>query len=211
LLLELQRAEGALAQVGGDVVAQRVSQTRDALERARVAERELELEYDAFQLLANTLRSVENEEGAHLGRSLSEPVSERFQRLTDGRYGRVALDAALGFEGITIAGQPRSYRELSEGATIFRLCVAEQLRSALVLDDQLAQTHRERVAWFRATLRESAERIQILVLTARPEDYLSQEELRTASEADPGAPRAIDPGAPRAVDLERVIRRARYA
>lgn len=207
LVLELRRAEGALGQVGGDVVAQRESQTRDALERARAAERDLELEYDAFQLLAKTLRSVENEEGAHLGRSLSEPVSERFARLTDGRYGRVALDAALGFEGITIAGQPRSYRELSEGtreqlATIFRLCVAEQLRSALLLDDQLAQTHRERVAWFRSTLRESAQRIQILVLTARPDDYLSQEELRSSAEGLQGAPRAID--------LERVIRRASY-
>ncbi len=206
LLLELRRAEGALGQVGGDVVAQRESQTREALERARAAERELELEYDAYQLLARTLRSVENEEGAHLGRSLSEPVSERFQQLTDGRYRRIALDAALGFEGITVAGQPRSYRELSEGtreqlATIFRLCVAEQLRSALLLDDQLAQTHRERVAWFRSTLRESAERIQIVVLTARPEDYLSPDELRAEQAA---------PGAPRSIDLERVIRRARY-
>ncbi|MEY4544462.1 MAG: hypothetical protein RL685_657 [Pseudomonadota bacterium] len=207
LVLELRRAEGALGQVGGDVVAQRESQTRDALERARSAERELELEYDAYQLLAKTLRSTENEEGAHLGRSLSEPVSERFQRLTDGRYGRVALDAALGFEGITIAGQPRSYRELSEGtreqlATIFRLCVAEQLHTALVLDDQLAQTHRERVAWFRSTLRESAGRIQILVLTARPDDYLSSAELLDAGSSLPGAPHVIN--------LEQVIRRARY-
>ena len=104
------------------------------------------------------------------------------------------------------AGQPRSYRELSEGtreqlATIFRLCVAEQLHTALVLDDQLAQTHRERIEWFRGTLREAAERIQILVLTARPEDYLDEEELE--------AP--LDPASrTRAIDLERVIQRASY-
>jgi hypothetical protein len=207
LLAELRRAEGALGQVGGEVVAQRESQTRDALERARNAERELEREYDAYQLLAQTLRSVENEEGAHLGRALSDPVSERFQRLTQGRYGRIGLDAELGLEGIHIAGQARAYRELSEGtqeqlATIFRLCVAEQLGAALLLDDHLAQTHRDRIEWFRQALREASERIQILVLTARPEDYLDEEEME--------AP--IDPAShTRAIDLERVIQRASYA
>ena len=207
VLAELRRAEGALGQVGGDVVAQRESQTRDALERARNAERELEREYDAYQLLGQTLRSVENEEGAHLGRALSEPVSERFQRLTRGRYGRIGLDAELGFEGIQIAGQARAYRELSEGtqeqlATIFRLCVAEQLDAALLLDDHLAQTHRERIEWFRGALREASERIQILVLTARPEDYLDEDELEASS--DPAS-------RTRALDLERVIQRASYA
>jgi hypothetical protein len=206
LLGELRRAEGALGQVGGDVVTQRESQTREALQRARDAERELEREYDAYQLLAQTLRSVENEEGAHLGRALAEPVSERFGRLTRGRYGRVGLDAALGFEGILVAGQARSYRELSEGtqeqlATIFRLCVAEQLDTALVLDDHLAQTHHERAAWFRGALREAAEHIQILVLTARPEDYLEEAELEAAPHPTLRT---------RAVDLERVIERARY-
>jgi DNA repair exonuclease SbcCD ATPase subunit len=207
LLAELRRAEGALGQVGGDVVSQRESQTREALERARDAERELEREYDAYQLLAQTLRSVENEQGAHLGRALSEPVSERFARLTRGRYGRIELDAALGFEGIQIAGQARAYRELSEGtqeqlATIFRLCVAEQLDTALVLDDHLVQTHHERVAWFRSALREAAERIQILVLTARPEDYLEEGELDA-----PFAPASRT----RVIDLEGVIQRASYA
>jgi hypothetical protein len=206
LLAELRRAEGALGQVGGDVVAQREVQTREALERARNAERELEREYDAYQLLAQTLRSVENEQGVHLGRALSEPVSERFQRLTRGRYGRIELDAALGFEGIQIAGQARPYRELSEGtqeqlATIFRLCIAEQLGAALVLDDHLAQTHQERVAWFRGALREAAERIQILVLTARPEDYLEEGELEAAT--DPRSPMRV-------IDLERMIERANY-
>src|SRR6185295_19776014 len=169
-------------------------------------ERELEREYDAYQLLAQTLRSAEDEQGVHLGRSLSEPVSERFQRLTRGRYGRIELDAALGFEGIQIAGQARAYRELSEGtqeqlATIFRLCIAEQLEAALLLDDHLAQTHQERVAWFRGALREAAERIQILVLTARPEDYLEEGELEAASD-----PRSRT----RVIDLERVIERANY-
>lgn len=214
LLADLRRAEGALGQVGGDVVRERETQTREALERQRLLELDLERDYEAYRLLADTLRSAENEQGAHLGRALSAPVTERFARLTEGRYGSVGLDTALGLEGILVAGQLRPYRELSEGtqeqlATILRLAIAEQIETALVLDDHLAQTHRERVAWFRDALRQSAQRIQILILTARPEDYLSAEELRAADPAD-AASGGNDTRMIRSVDLEQVIQRARY-
>jgi DNA repair exonuclease SbcCD ATPase subunit len=207
-LAELRRAEGALGHVGGDVVALRERTTQEALERARALEVEQEREYDAYRLLLETLRVVENEQGVHLGRALEAPVSERFARLTQGRYRQIGLDAGLGLQGVAVAGRHRHYRELSEGtqeqlATILRLCIAEYLETALVLDDHLAQTHRERARWFRETLREAAERIQIVVLTARPEDYVDESEL------EPAASRGTAPV--RVVDLERVIRRARYA
>jgi hypothetical protein len=111
---------------------------------------------------------------------------------------------------VAVAGKPRAYGELSEGtqdqlATILRLCIAEYLETALVLDDHLAQTHRQRAEWFRTTLRESAGRIQIIVLTARPEDYLAAEEFCNGTPS-----RDVAPGRVRAIDLERVIRRAQY-
>jgi AAA domain-containing protein len=210
LLGELRRAEGALGQVGGDVVLERERQTREALERARELELDQEREYDAYRLLTETLRAVENEQGVHLGRALEAPVSERFERLTLGRYGSVGLDAGLGLHGVFVAGQARGYRELSEGtqeqlATILRLCIAEHLGTALLLDDHLAQTHRQRAEWFRGALREAAERIQIIVLTARPEDYLTADEL---CDAEPTRDSAG--GLVRAIDLERVIERASY-
>jgi uncharacterized protein YhaN len=210
LVSELRRAEGALGHVGGDVVVESERRTLEALERARELELDQEREYDAYLLLTETLRAVENEQGAHLGRALSAPVSERFERLTEGRYRGVALDAGLGLDGVLVAGHARGFRELSEGtqeqlATILRLCIAEQLQTALVLDDHLAQTHRQRAEWFRGALREAAQRIQIIVLTARPEDYLSPEELCG------GEPARDVPGANvRAIDLERVIVRASY-
>jgi energy-coupling factor transporter ATP-binding protein EcfA2 len=210
VLGELRRAEGALGHVGGDVVLMRERQTHEALERARAEELEREHEYEAYRLLVEQLREVENEQGVHLGRALEAPVSERFERLTEGRYRQVALDAGLGLQGVAVAGKARAYGELSEGtqeqlATILRLCIAEYLETALVLDDHLAQTHRQRAQWFRTTLREAAARIQIIVLTARPEDYLGPEELcNGAPTRDTAAVRV------RAVDLERVIRRARY-
>jgi uncharacterized protein YhaN len=188
----------------------RERQTQEALERARALELEQEREYDAYRLLVEQLREAENEQGTHLGRALEAPVSERFARLTEGRYRQVGLDGGLGLQGVAIAGKHRGYAELSEGtqeqlATILRLCIAEYLETSLVLDDHLAQTHHKRAEWFRSTLREAAARIQIVVLTARAEDYLSNEELCD------GVPCKDDLGARvRAIDLERVIRRARY-
>jgi hypothetical protein len=209
-LAELRRAEGALGHVGGDVAIMREHQTHEALELARARELDQERDFDAYKLLLETLRAVENEEGAHLGRLLEVPVSERFERLTEGRYRQVGLDAGLGLAGIAVAGRPRAHAELSEGtreqlATILRLCIAEYLDTALVLDDHLAQTHRQRAEWFRSTLREAAARIQIVVLTARPEDYLEP------SEMCDGVPcKDVSGAAVRAIDLERIIERARY-
>jgi hypothetical protein len=209
-LAELRRAEGALGHVGGDVVTMRQQQTEEALERARVLELDQEREYDAYRLLLETLREVENEQGVHLGKALEAPVSERFERLTEGRYRQVGLDGGLSLAGVAVAGRPRAYGELSEGtqeqlATILRLCIAEYLQTALVLDDHLAQTHRQRAEWFRTTLREAAERIQIVVLTARPEDYLDPGELSGAAVVRDSHGQRV-----RATDLERVISRAQY-
>ena len=209
-LAELRRAEGALGHIGGDVVVMRERETQEALERARALELDQEREYDAYRLLVEQLREAENEQGAHLGRALEAPVSERFARLTAGRYRQVGLDGGLGLQGVAIAGRHRSYAELSEGtqeqlATILRLCVAEHLETALVLDDHLAQTHRERAEWFRKTLREASARIQIVVLTARPEDYLAAEELCNGSPCKDIAADKV-----RVIDLERIIRRAQY-
>lgn len=211
VLAELRRAEGALGHVGGHVVVERERQTEEALEHARALEIDQEREYAAYRLLTETLRSVEDEQGAHLGRALEAPVSERFEHLTLGRYKAVGIDAGLGLQGVLVAGQQRRYRELSEGtqeqlATILRLCIAEHLDAALVLDDHLAQTHRQRAEWFKSTLRGAAERIQIIVLTARPEDYLGAGEMCEAE-----ALRDSRGGLVRAIDLERVIERASYA
>ncbi len=77
--------------------------------------------------------------------------------------------------GIEAAGNQRPVDTLSVGtreqlATIFRLSLAEQLKSVLLLDDQLAQTDDVRMKWFRQKLQESSKKIQIVVFTCRPED-----------------------------------------
>lgn len=204
-LAELRRAEGALGHVGGDVARDRERSTLEALTHARELELDLEREYEGYRLLTETLQAVENEQGAHLGRALEGPLSDRFAKLTRGRYAGVGLDSDLGLRGVVVSGQARAYRELSAGtqeqlATILRLCIAEQLETALVLDDHLAQTQGERAAWFRDMLRRSSERIQIVVITARPEDYVTAEELASAQHGNTPALSIVD--------LERVIQRA---
>jgi hypothetical protein len=97
---------------------------------------------------------------------------------------------------------------------LYRLSMAEYLRTAVVLDDQLVQSDGTRMDWFRALLAEKARSFQIIVFTCRPDDYLE------ANAMVPAAPskarglkgnafhRDTDSGFVRAIDLGRAVRRA---
>ena len=85
---------------------------------------------------------------------------------------------------------------------MLRLCIAEQLHSAIVLDDHLSQSDPARVAWFNAILRSAAQQVQIVLITCRPAELLAADEFPRPGEiACTGAA-----GLLRAVDLTRVIR-----
>jgi len=198
---------GALKHVGGAIARERAQQTQEALVAAKQRERDLELDYEAWRLLTQTLREAETAEGRHLGEALGAPVHQRFAALTGGRYGALALGRDLRAEGLEVAGALRELDRFSEGvqdqlATILRLAIAEHLGTALVLDDHLVQTDTGRVAWFRDLLVQVGRRAQIVVLTCRPEDYLREGERPAAGQA------VHDSEGVRAVDLARVIRRA---
>ena len=178
----VDKLQGALEQVGGDVAVEREKTALEALLLAKEQERELDLDFGAWRLLVETLREAENEESSHLGRALVQPVSERFSELTEGRYGRIGLDPELRTTGIEVAGDEREVDSLSQGlkeqlATIFRISVAQHLESMIVLDDHLTHTDPGRLEWFREVMRKSGEEIQIVVLTCRPSDYLRDGEL----------------------------------
>ena len=209
---ELHKGEGALSKVGGVAVREAVERLEEALAVARTRERELEVDADAWKLLLETLRAVENEEGAHLGRALAGPVASRFAELTSGRYPGLRLDAALKTEAVDVAGGGAQGADVLEAlsvgtrnqlATLIRLTIADQLRSAIVLDDHLVHTDPNRLAWFRGVLMKTALNAQIIILTCRPEDYLTHEELP----AGLGATRDLAAGAIRAIDVAQVVRR----
>ena len=209
---ELHMSEGALSKVGGAAVREEAFRLEEALLLARTREREVEVDADAWKLLHETLRAVENEEGAHLGRALALPVTQRFAELTGGRYEALRLNAELQTEGLGVTGANTADGDvvsvLSVGtrdqlATLIRLAIAEQLKSAIVLDDHLVHTDPARLAWFRDVLLRTSLEAQVLVLTCRPEDYLNHLEL------GPDVPpiRDVAGGTIRALDLERIVKR----
>jgi chromosome segregation ATPase len=177
----LLKATGGLQTVGGVVVKEQEKECEDALEIAERRQKDLELDYDAWQLLVDTLKQAERDEASHLGRAVVEPVSQRFKALTGGRYGKLEMGPSLETQGITAAGKRRDVSALSVGtkeqlATILRLSLADSLKTCLILDDQLAQSDDERLRWVRNVLCDCASRFQIIVLTCRPEAYLEEVE-----------------------------------
>jgi uncharacterized protein YhaN len=204
---DIQGKRGALEHVGGEVAKQRAEEAADALHRAQQREQDLENDYAAWELLRNTLRETEQEEGVHLGRVLGDPIARRFGDLTDRRYGSVSLGPDPETHGISACGDSRLVSALSVGtrdqlSTIFRLSLAEQLESAVMLDDQLTQSDAQRMAWLRDLIRQLAAKIQILVFTCRPLDYLLPAELKPGKKAEPAASFV------RSFDLARIIERS---
>ena len=176
---ELLKRRGALEQVGGAYAEEQALQAQERVEAVREREGGLEVEYEAWKLLVETLREVEKQETAHLGKALVGPVSSRISELTGGRYGDLAIGPELDAGGIRFAGAERTFSELSVGAReqiaiLLRISIAEALGAFVVLDDQLTQTDESRMAWLRELLEAAAARIQIVVLTCHPEDYGSR-------------------------------------
>ena len=205
---EIQKAQGGLEQVGGAVVREQKEEIDRALQIAVEREREVEVEYDAWKLLEETLREVENTGAAHLGNALAGPIGTRFQELTGDRYGGLEIDPHLQAEGLEAAGQIRPFDALSVGtkdqlATLFRLTIAEHLKSTVVLDDHLSQSDPSKVRWFRDTLRDAGEAIQVVLITCRPHDFLLADEFPESGDSS----RQQQGGRLRAVDLAAAIRR----
>jgi uncharacterized protein YhaN len=127
---------------------------------------------------------------------------QRFSDLTEGRYQKLDLGPDLETDTILSAGEGRSLHALSVGtrdqlSIIFRLTLAEQLRTVVVLDDQLTQSDAVRMKWVRNLIRQSAANIQIVVFTCHPADYLDPSELKAAKKTS----------SVRSVDLTQVIER----
>ncbi len=203
----LLTCDGALLHVGGAAVKEELQRLEEAQAVAVSQERGLEVDADAWKLLRDTLREVENAEGAHLGRALAQPVTARFEELTAGRYGGLRLDPTLRAEGLAAHGGSAPERDvlasLSVGtrnqlATLVRLTIADQLKTAIVLDDHLVNADLSRLAWFHDLLRRIAVNAQIVVITCRPTDYLD----------GPAGPSACQhANAAYSIDLGRELRR----
>jgi hypothetical protein len=203
---KIREKRGALQQVGGEVARQKAEDAGNELEAVKDRAHQVELEFNAWELLRKTLREAEQEEGAHLGHALAGPIARRFAALTAGRYGKLALGPDLETQGIAVAGDDRMVKLLSVGtrdqlSTLFRLTIAEELKTAVILDDQLAQSDSGRMSWLRELLKEVAANIQVIVFTCRPDDYMAPARTRRKNASDERLP------AVRSVDLTQLIER----
>jgi hypothetical protein len=204
---EIQRAHGALEQVGGAVARERLRDATEAFELAERHEREIEADYEAWKLLLEQLKEADSAQASNLGQALAPAIARLFQNLTQRRYESIELSAQLGTEGVVFGGTSRPPARLSVGtreqlSTLYRLALAEYLRATVVLDDQLVQSDDNRMDWFRSLLSEKAHTFQIIVFTCRPSDYL------TASSMVPdGSSGHVDTnnGFIRAIDLGRLL------
>ena len=208
---ELYQAEGKLSNAGGAALRDNVDRLREAHQQASEDEGEVEIEADAWQLLHDTMRAVENDEGAHLGRALTGPLTARFRDLTENRYSTLLLNPLLKVEAVSAAMTQTTGSDvlaaLSVGtrdqlATLIRLTIAEELGSAIVLDDHLVHSDPTRLAWFRQALSKAALKAQVIVLTCRPQDYLTDAEI-----PESGPHLDLAGGSIRAIDLAHVLTR----
>jgi len=208
---DIQRAHGALEQVGGAVARERLRDATEAFELAARQEKEIEAEYEAWRLLLDQMKEADAAQASNLGQTLGPAIAGRFQELTQRRYESVRLTAQLATEGVLVAGAVRPAAQISVGtreqlSTLYRLSLAEYLQTAIILDDQLVQSDDNRMDWFRALLTEKARDFQIVVFTSRPGDYLVASAL-----VPPGSTvhADTDGGFVRAVDLGRALRRCK--
>lgn len=190
-------ADGQLRSLGGPSLRDRQRELELALAAARARERHLATDAEAWKLLTETLREVENTQSVHLGSALAAGVSARFTALTGGRYHQLSMASGLATQGVSLRGTQAAGDAVLEGlsvgtrdqlATLIRLAIAQHLGTTLVLDDQLVHTDQHRLGWFAELLRTTAQTAQVLVFTCRPGDYLSQAELSAtgAAQSNPG-------------------------
>jgi DNA repair exonuclease SbcCD ATPase subunit len=201
---DIQRAHGALEQVGGSVARERLRDATEAFELAQQQDREIEASYEAWKLLLDQMKEADAAQASNLGLALAPTIASRFQALTDRRYETVRLTASLGTEGVVASGAVRPSERISVGtreqlSTLYRLSLAEYLQTVVVLDDQLVQSDESRMDWFRALLKEKGRGFQIVVFTCRPRDYLEKSSMVPKgkglyADTDNGYIRAIDLG-----------------
>jgi DNA repair exonuclease SbcCD ATPase subunit len=170
--LQLRGAEG-------QSVADEKRDLEERCEQLEAQERELEAQYAGWDTLREVMIEVQEDLTSNLGSALVPQVQRRFNELATDPY-TLAITSSLKTEGVVVAGQARDPNALSVGtrdqlATVYRLALAEQLGSMVVLDDQLVHSDAGRMRTLLSLLTRAARHIQVVVFTCRPDDYESAE------------------------------------
>jgi AAA domain len=177
---QILEREGELRGLGQFGLEEDLAAARDAHDRAARQLAAIERRAAALRLLYDTLREAE----AEVKRSFAEPIRRRMAPYLQALFSGTELEFApdtLQVRHLRRDGLDEPFRHLSVGtreqlAVLTRLAFAELLGergqpAAVILDDALVYSDRTRLARMQDVLLRAAERLQILVLTCRPDDY----------------------------------------
>lgn len=177
---EISDGESELRGRGHFGIEDELAAARGVLERADRKLAVVEQDAAALRLLYDTLRTAEQD----ARRSFAEPITRRMSPYLQTLFPGCELDFAsdtLELRHLRRAGCDEPFGRLSIGtreqlAVLTRLAFAELLSergqpAAVILDDALVYSDRSRLQRMQAELLRAAERLQVLVLTCRPDDY----------------------------------------
>lgn len=177
---DVRDREGELRGLGQNGIEDELAAAQGALQRAERKLAAVEQDAAALRLLYDTLRASEQD----ARRSFAEPITRRMSPYLRTLFPGCELDFAsdtLELRHLRRAGCDEPFSRLSVGtreqlAVLTRLAFAELLSergqpAAVILDDALVYSDRSRLQRMQAELLRTAERLQVLVLTCRPDDY----------------------------------------
>jgi DNA repair exonuclease SbcCD ATPase subunit len=182
LRTEVDRLEGEARGLGAEACSSRLDELEPELAELARRQTAVEREAAAWRLLATELEAAERA----VRDRLVEPVRARLAPLLKRLWpdAEPVLDpASLAPRGLRRDGIEEGLDTLSVGtreqlAILVRLALAELLLEregeapCLILDDALVFADEARLERMQAILAGSAERLQVLLLTCRPRDYL---------------------------------------
>lgn len=175
LAMDIARLEGTVESEGGKGLADREAEAREEAEAAGAALRRVTEEADTLKLLRDTLDEARDETSAKFVGPVARRARRYIERLLPGCDLSFSEDLAL--EGIIRAGTNEGCANLSRGtqeqlAVLTRIAFADMLLEqgravSLILDDPLVYSDDARLDLMIEILTETAERMQVILLTCR--------------------------------------------
>jgi DNA repair exonuclease SbcCD ATPase subunit len=178
----LRDEEARVRQLSSGAPYSALTEVEEKLEAISANCSDEEVRTEAVQLLHETVEACHSEAVASIPERVAETASSILHRIAGTSFRTVCLSESLAPTTVSpmSAGSPVPLADLSGGekeqiSFAIRLALAKELarseRQTLVLDDSLTTTDPDRFGRILDILKESAEQLQILILTCDPKRY----------------------------------------
>lgn len=175
LEMDIARFEGTVESEGGKGLADRDAGAREEAEAARAALQRITEEAETLKLLCETLDEARDETSAKFVGPVAKRAKRHIERLLPGC--ELSFSEDLNLEAVIRGGISEGCGDLSRGtqeqlAVLTRIAFADMLLEqgrpvSLILDDPLVYSDDARLDLMVEILSETAERMQVILLTCR--------------------------------------------